>query len=689
VSSEPRLLEPWFEAIADALPIVLYSVDLEGKLTWWNRCLELAVGRTSSDLLHEPMLGLFAEGDQASAQEAIQEAVATGRAEGEWDLITPSGSDPHHFLYLAIRDTNGDIVGAAACGQDLSDRRPGEEAGRRWAELSQGFLNTMSDLGQGVAIVQDGRFVYVNDALSQITGYTRDELLTLPSFLALLAPEARLVAEEHMRDRRNGSPPIDHTEVVGMHKDGRRIYAEFSAKPISLGGPRQHFTIIRDITERKRAEHSARREAAFVKLLQSVAVVANGADSEEEALQFTVDRVCAHTGWPIGHVYIRDEASGDFVSSGIWSSETSVAFHEFRQATEAARFGPSAGLPGWVVATSEAAWIADVTRQPGFGRARQAQQTGVRAGFAFPVLVGSEVVAVLEFFSTEVEEPDERLLDVMAHIGTQLGRVIERKRAERQFLQRKETDALTQPNVVERLQHDLELARRDVEQFAYVASHDLQEPLRMVSCYLQLLADRYQGQLDRDADDFIHFAIDGAQRMQALMDGLLAYSRLGSHAGVFRPTDFSRVLERALGGLRGQLEGAGATVTSDELPTLMADESQIDLLLQNLLSNSVKFCGDRRPRVHVSGREEDCEWVFSVRDNGIGIDQQYAERVFLIFQRLHSRAEYPGTGVGLSICKRIVDRHGGRIWFESEPGGGATFFFTMPKGSDERTVRGG
>jgi PAS domain S-box-containing protein len=227
---------------------------------------------------------------------------------------------------------------------------------------------------------------------------------------------------------------------------------------------------------------------------------------------------------------------------------------------------------------------------------------------------------------------------------------------------------------------DLDRSNKELEQFAYVASHDLQEPLRMVSSYTQLLARRYKGRLDADADDFIAYAVDGAYRMQRLINDLLAYSRVGTRGKEFEPTDCSAFFDQAVANLKVPIEESGAVVDRGLLPTVMADKLQLGQLLQNLIGNAIKYHGDEPPRVHVSAEQKGNEWVFSVRDNGIGIDPQFADRIFVIFQRLHNREKYPGTGIGLAICKKIVERHGGRIWLESQVGSGATFYFTMPIG---------
>jgi light-regulated signal transduction histidine kinase (bacteriophytochrome) len=288
------------------------------------------------------------------------------------------------------------------------------------------------------------------------------------------------------------------------------------------------------------------------------------------------------------------------------------------------------------------------------------------------------VLNILEDFSSEksrLEATQKAILNILEDFDAEKNKV-ERANVElrREVAERRQAELAL-------VQRTKELARSnaELEQFAYVASHDLQEPLRMVSSYVQLFEKRYRGQVDEQADKYIYYAVEGARRMQALIGGLLEYSRMGRQDAELTQVSSQIALDQALANLRAALEEADVTVSHDPMPDVIVDSAQLYQVFQNLIGNAIKF---RRPgvpsRIHVAVDVEASPYVFSVEDNGIGIAPQYADRVFVIFQRLHTRAEYPGTGIGLSICKKVIERHGGRIWVESRLGEGAAFRFTLP-----------
>jgi PAS domain S-box-containing protein len=234
---------------------------------------------------------------------------------------------------------------------------------------------------------------------------------------------------------------------------------------------------------------------------------------------------------------------------------------------------------------------------------------------------------------------------------------------------------------------DLERSNAELEQFAYVASHDLQEPLRAIEGCAQLLRERYLDKLGSLGDKLITHTIDGVVRMQALINDLLTFSSLETRGNLYEHTDCGAVLEVVLTNLSATVEETKAQITHDALPNILADETQLIQLFQNLISNALRFRGDRNPQIHIAAMRRKDEWQFSVQDNGIGIEPQYFERIFHVFQRLHTRREYPGTGIGLAVCKKIVERHGGRIWVESEPAKGSVFSFTIPKHPDSGQMK--
>jgi len=296
-------------------------------------------------------------------------------------------------------------------------------------------------------------------------------------------------------------------------------------------------------------------------------------------------------------------------------------------------------------------------------RRKRQIQYGFNSCALLPLAVGNEVRGIIHLASRQTGYFAEEKTDYLMAIARLMGIVVE-------------NNELLQSSV--RSAAELRQSNQELEQFAYVASHDLQEPLRMITGFTQLLAKQYGDRLDQKAKEYIGFAVDGAKRMQGLIEDLLTYSRVGSKGKAFVSTDCEAVLGKTLAGLRIGLQECGATVSHDSLPTVMGDEFQLGQLFQNLLGNAIKYRNSEAPQVHVSCKQETEQWTFAVKDNGIGIEPQYRERIFQIFQRLHTREEYEGSGIGLAVCKKIVERHGGKIWLESNLGEGATFYFTMP-----------
>jgi hypothetical protein len=294
---------------------------------------------------------------------------------------------------------------------------------------------------------------------------------------------------------------------------------------------------------------------------------------------------------------------------------------------------------------------------------RSFKSEGAHSALIVPIITATEMLGVIEVASRTPRKfriDEVRLLEAIGH---QMGIAVQKARLMQE---------------AERRAQELERSNADLQHFAYIASHDLQEPLRMVSSYMQLLSRRYKEKLDADADEFIGYAVDGAKRMQALINALLSYSRVGTQGKGLEHTDCEKVLDDTLAALKNAIEDSGAQISRGALPTVMADATQLGQLFQNLIANAIKFRNHHAPVVRISAERKGTEWVFTVADNGIGFDPEYADRVFVMFQRLHGRDAYPGTGIGLAVCKKIVERHGGKIWVDSKPGEGACFHFTLP-----------
>jgi len=468
-----------------------------------------------------------------------------------------------------------------------------------------------------VVVNQSGEIVLLNLQAEKRFGYRRDELLGQK--VTSIIPEGfaeRLIADA-LRSAEDALAQQIGTgiELNGRRKDGSEFPIEIMLSPLKSAEGILVTAAIRDISVRKKAEkHLAQMEGRYRGLLEAAPDAMVVVNQDGEIVLLNVQAEKQFG-------YKRDELLGQKVKNLI-----PEGFAE-RLVADALRSAEDA-----------------LAQQIGTG----IELIGRRKnGSDFPI----------EIMLSPLESAEGIL------VTAAIRDITKRKKAEAHLLQKVE---------------ELNRSNEELGQFAYVVSHDLQEPLRMVASYTQLLSRRYKGKLDSDADEFISFAADGASRMQRLIQDLLAYSRVGTKGKDLLDTSSEDALQQALINLRGAIKDSGALVTHDPLPGVLADEMQLIQLFQNLVGNAIKYQSSGVPRVHVSATRNGVrKWVFSVQDNGLGIDPQYFEKIFGMFQRLHKREEFAGTGIGLAICKKIVDRHGGSISVESRPGLGSTFRFAL------------
>jgi PAS domain S-box-containing protein len=477
-----------------------------------------------------------------------------------------------------------------------------------------------------VAVDGDGRIVLANQGVESMFGYERAELLG--KHLKILIPERSRPAHawhrtEYLKDPRTRLMGQRGMQLAGRRKDGSEFPCEIGLSYVPTAEGILVLALVNDITSRK---HSADQLArANAELRAREAQLRSYLEAASQAI-LAVSQV--------GRIVLvnqRTEEMFGYTRQELLGLELEALLPERYR-------GGHVG--------HRAAYFSE-PRLRGMGAAGMSLSGRRKDGSEFPVEIGLSFV-----------EGDAG--------GMALGLVSD-------ITERKRTmDQLAQVNA------ELRQSNSELEQFASVASHDLQEPLRMISSYMLLLKRRYRGKLDSDADDFIEYAVQGCERMKRLILDLLNFSRAGTQVANFALTSAEKMLQRTLVDLKTAIDESAAVITSDPLPQILADPGLLGQVLQNLISNAIKFQHEKTPEVHISVVQNQRKWVFSVRDNGIGIDLQHAERVFQIFQRLHTDESYSGTGIGLAISKKIVERHGGEIWFESRRGEGTTFFFSIP-----------
>ncbi|WP_323191101.1 PAS domain S-box protein [Halostella sp. PRR32] len=579
-----------FAAVDD----LFYVVDRAGNFQRWNESLNRVTGYSDVEIESMQPLEFVAEPDRDTLANGMAELFETGSSRVEADILTKDGERiPYEFVASGLEAPDGTPV-LAGIGRDITDRR---ERDRELAKYER-IVETIDD---GIYVVdENGHYTMVNDAYTELTGYTREELLG--EHATRIVDEATIERASELRaemaDGNAASPTLATTIRTA---DGNRVPVEVTFTSLPTDGGQERVGVVRDVTERekqrRKLEKSERRYRTLVE------------------------------NFPNGAVGLFDENLRYTAVGGGLLDVSSVDSEE--------RIGNS---------------VYDI----------------------YP----DEIVEEVEPYFNAALDGESHSFETDYHDRHLFAHTLPIRNADDEVF----AGMLVVQDVTERreYQRQLEESNKRLEQFAYAASHDLQEPLRMVSSYLQLIETRYGDALDEEGREFLEFAVDGADRMRGMINGLLQYSRVETRGDEFQPVDLTDVLAAVREDLRIKIEGYDAEVTAESLPRVRGDPEQLRQVLQNLLSNAITYSGDEPPRIHVFAERSGAEWTVSVSDEGVGIAPEDQDRIFEVFQRAHSHTEHSGTGIGLALCERIIERHDGEIWVESTPGEGTTVSFTVP-----------
>jgi PAS domain S-box-containing protein len=615
-------MEGRYRGLLEAAPDAMVVVNPSGKIVLLNVQAERQFGYRRDELVGQEVKSIIPEGFAerliADGTRTAAEALAQQIGTGlELNGRRKDGSQfPIEIMLSPLESAEGVLVTAAI--RDITVRKQAE---KRLAQMEGRYRGLLEAAPDAMVVVNpSSEIVLLNVQAERQFGYRRDELIGQK--VKSIIPEGfaeRLIADGTRTAAEALAQQIGTgLELNGRRKDGSEFPIEIMLSPLQSAEGILVTAAIRDITERKQVEDALRQNEERFRLIVS---------NVKDYAHIMLDTEGLIVSWNQGAERIKGYRAEEIIGqhfSRFYTAEdlrNGVPARELKQATETGRYEGE----GWRVRKDGSRFLANI------------------------------VITALR---------DER--GRLRGFGKITRDITERRQAEESLM---------------KTMSELKRSNEELGQFAYVASHDLQEPLRMVASYTQLLAQRYKGRLDSDADEFIGYAVDGCKRMQRLIQDLLSYSRAGTNIGTLRKISVEGTLQEAMTNLQVTIKESGAVVTYDPLPAIVTDDAQLVQLFQNLIGNAIKYHGAEAPRIHVSAANNaGHEWIFSVRDNGLGIEPQYFERIFILFQRLHGQQEFEGTGIGLAMCRKIVDRLGGRIWVDSQPKHGSTFFFALPAG---------
>ncbi|MCE5340712.1 MAG: PocR ligand-binding domain-containing protein [Planctomycetaceae bacterium] len=660
-----------FEDVLDMLPVHAVLLTPDCHIVYANNFFEERFGKHNGKKCYELIFGRTELCENCQTFNVLKTNKPVF-----WEWTSPDGSSYDIYDY-PFKDSDGSPL-IMEIGLDVSAHKQALKSLKSSSLYIRGLLEANAD---PMFIVDlNGKVTDVNKSAENATGIGRDELIGSDFSQHFTEPKkAKQGCELVMSEGQVQDYPLDIRLKSG---EIMRMLCNATLYKDEAGNVQGVFASARDITKRKAAEDMQNFTNAMLELFAKKS-------TRKEYLDSTIEMLRQWSGCEFAGIRLNDGNGNIPYESYVWFDKDFIKLGNLLHAhkdncvctraitkklTDHEKKYRTAGDSFFCNDTE--AFLESLSAE----ERKQYRGTCIKWGFrslaVIPIHYRKEVLGVIRIADLKKDMvPLSKIEFVEITISVMLGEAVHRFNAEaeldeyRRHLEEK----------VELRTQELARSNKELEQFAYVASHDLQEPLRAVAGFMELLKSRLADSLEEESLKYMNFAVGGAHRMQSLIQGLLEYSRVGSHSKAPAMIDAERPLKYAMEHLKIAIDESGAKITAGDLPTVKIDEVQFMQLFQNLIGNAIKFKSDKNPHVHITAEKNDGFWQFSVRDNGIGIEQEYSERIFLIFQRLHTREKYPGTGIGLSICKKIVERHGGKIWVESQPGQGSTFYFTVPE----------